>query len=85
MLICDGTYARYQKSSNNEHQKKLFSTTNGFIIDTLGPYIANENDRDVKNQLEKKGYTVLMSTLRDNHKELNDIESNESRFVTKLR
>ncbi|KAL1516493.1 hypothetical protein ABEB36_000402 [Hypothenemus hampei] len=58
MLICDGTYARHQKSTNNEYQRKSFSgqkkvplckpfticTTIGYIVDMLGPYTANEND-----------------------------------------
>jgi len=51
MLICDGTYARHQKSTNNEFQRKSFSgqkkvplckpfticATDGYIIDMLGP------------------------------------------------
>ena len=51
-LICDGTYARHQKSTNNEYQRKSYSgqkkvplckpftvsTTDGYVIHTLGPY-----------------------------------------------
>ncbi|KMQ85075.1 hypothetical protein RF55_16609 [Lasius niger] len=60
-LICDGTYIRHQKSSNNEYQRKSYSgqkkvplckpftvcTTDGFIIDMLGPYYANQNDAEI--------------------------------------
>ncbi|XP_036143574.1 uncharacterized protein LOC118645866 isoform X2 [Monomorium pharaonis] len=60
-LICDGTYARHQKSTNNEYQKKSFSgqkkvplckpfticTTDGYIVDMLGPYLANQNDAEI--------------------------------------
>lgn len=60
-LICDGTYARHQKSSNNEFQKKTYSgqkkvplckpfticTTDGYVIDMLGPYPANLNDAEI--------------------------------------
>lgn len=61
VLICDGTYARHQKSSNNEYQRKSYSgqkkvplckpfticTTNGYIVDMLGPYYANQNDATI--------------------------------------
>lgn len=60
-LICDGTYARHQKSTNNEYQRKSFSgqkkvplckpfticTTDGFVVDMLGPYLANQNDAQI--------------------------------------
>ena len=60
-LIGDGTYAKHQKSTNNEYQRKSFSgqervplckpftlcTTNGYIIDMLGPYLANQNDAEI--------------------------------------
>lgn len=61
ILICDGTYARHQKCTNNEYQRKSFSgqkkvplckpfttcTTDGYIVDMLGPYLANENDANI--------------------------------------
>jgi len=61
MLICDGTYARHQKSTNNEFQRKSFSgqkkvplckpfticATDGYVIDMLGPYPANLNDAEI--------------------------------------
>lgn len=66
-MICDGTYARHQKSTNNEYQRKSYSgpkkvplcipfticTTDGFIVDMLGPYLANQNDAEIlKNIIE---------------------------------
>lgn len=53
LLIYDGTYARHQKSINNEYQRKSFSgqkkvplckpfticTTDGYVVDMLGPNI----------------------------------------------
>jgi hypothetical protein len=65
VLICDGTYARHQKSSNNEYQRKSFSgqkkvslckpfticTTNGYIVDMLGPYHANLNDATIMKEI----------------------------------
>lgn len=61
ILICDGTYAYHQKSDNNEYQRKSFSgqkkkhlckpftvcATDGFVIDMLGPFHANENDASI--------------------------------------
>lgn len=128
-LICDGTYIRHQKSSNNEYQRKSYSgqkkvplckpftvcTTDGFIVDMLGPYYANQNDakimklvmedphglrtlmrkkdifildrgfRDVEAFLKKEKYEVLMPALKGKRNQLTAKESNESRFVTKLR
>ncbi|KMQ84861.1 hypothetical protein RF55_16997, partial [Lasius niger] len=128
-IICDGTYARHQKSTNNEYQRKSFSgqkkvplckpftlcTTDGYIVDMLGPYLANQNDaeilksviedpnslrkflkegdifvldrgfRDVKDILGKENFRVLMPALKGKRKQLSTEESNESRFVTKIR
>ncbi|XP_074099024.1 uncharacterized protein LOC141527435 [Cotesia typhae] len=61
IFICDGTYIRHQKSTNNEYQRKSYSgqkkvplckpfticTTNGFVIDMRGPYTANMNDAEI--------------------------------------
>ncbi|CAD6210174.1 GSCOCG00010879001-RA-CDS, partial [Cotesia congregata] len=61
ILICDGTYARHEKSSNNEYQRKSYSgqkkvplckpfticITDGYIADMLGPYYANQNDATI--------------------------------------
>lgn len=60
-LICDGTYLRHQKSTNNEYQRKSYSgqkknhlckpfticTTDGYVVDVLGPFNANENDAKI--------------------------------------
>lgn len=118
----------HQKSSNNEFQKKTYSgqkkvplckpfticTTDGYVIDMLGPYPANLNDaeilrtllqdpnglcklkendimildrgfRDVKAELELKKIRVLMPALKGKRKQLTTKESNESRYVTKIR
>lgn len=129
MIICDGTYIRHQKSTNNEYQRKSYSgqkkvplckpfticTTNGYVIDMLGPYTANINDaeimktvmddanglssllkkgdiivvdrgfRDVVAPLEELGLTVLIPAHKGNRPQLTSRESNDSRFVTKVR
>lgn len=129
MLICDGTYIRHQKSSNNDYQRKSFSgqkkvplckpfticTTNGYIVDMMGPFEANINDaqilgtilkdenglitllhgndifvldrgfRDVLEELNELGFEVLMPALKGKRNQLTTKESNESRFVTKIR
>ena len=60
-LIFDGTYIRHQKSSNNEYQRKSYSgqkkvplckpftmcTTNGYVVEVLGPFCANQNDAQI--------------------------------------
>lgn len=128
-LICDGTYARHQKSTNNEYQRKSYSgqkkvplckpfticTTDGYVVEMLGPYLANQNDaeilksviedpnglrkflkegdifvldrgfRDIKEKLEQENFNVLMPALKGKRKQLSTEESNESRFVTKIR
>ncbi|RYA67953.1 hypothetical protein DD595_25825, partial [Enterobacter cloacae complex sp. 4DZ3-17B2] len=128
-LICDGTYARHQKSSNNDYQRKSYSgqkkvplckpfticTTDGYVVDIAGPFLANQNDaqiletilenpeglsklvnegdvfvldrgfRDVKEKLEEKKCRVLMPALKGKRKQLTAEESNNSRFVTKIR
>lgn len=128
-IICDGTYLRHEKSSNNLYQRKSYSgqkktplckpftmcTTNGYIIDLAGPFDANLNDaeimkcimkdphglrsilkegdvfildrgfRDVKEDLENEGFKVLMPALKGQRNQLTTKESNESRFVTKVR
>lgn len=61
VLIADGSYLRHQKSSNNEYQRKSYSgqkkvplckpfticTSTGYIVDTLGPFLANLNDAEI--------------------------------------
>lgn len=128
-LVFDGTYLRHQKSKNNDYQRKSYSghkkyplvkpfticTTNGFVVDVPGPFLATENDasimkkvmedpngvrtimregdvcivdrgfRDVVPYLESLGYRVLMPALKGKRPNLTTSESNESRYVTKLR
>lgn len=61
ILIYDGTYLRHEKSSNNYYQRKSYSgqkkvplckpftvcTTDGFVIDTYGPYVGTMNDAEI--------------------------------------
>lgn len=61
VLICDGTYIRHEKSANNEYQRKSYSvhkkvplckpftvcTTDGFVVDVLGPFYATKNDAEI--------------------------------------
>jgi len=78
-LICDGTYARHQKSSNNEFQRKTYSgqkkvplckpfticTTDGYVIDMLGPYPANLNDAEILRSLLQDS-NALCKLLKQN-------------------
>ncbi|XP_026464766.1 uncharacterized protein LOC113367370 [Ctenocephalides felis] len=71
-LICDGTYIRHEKSTNNEYQRKSFSgqkrvplckpfticTTNGFIVDFLGPYLATQNDATIMKIILKNAHGI---------------------------
>lgn len=64
-IICDGTYIRHQKSQNNVYQKKSYSgqkkvplckpfticTTNGYIIDMVGPFNGTQNDASIMQHL----------------------------------
>ena len=68
ILIADGTYAYHQKSKNNLYQRKSYSvqknanlckpftvvTTDGYIIDFFGPYIATANDAKIFKSLLSK-------------------------------
>jgi len=70
-IICDGSYIRYQKSSNNEYQRKSYSrqkkvplckpfticTTNGFVIDVPGPFHVTQNDAQI--------LKIILSDLND--------------------
>lgn len=65
VIILDGTYFTHQKSTNNEYQRKSYSgqkkkplckpfticTTNGYIIETMGPFLANQNDAQILQQI----------------------------------
>ena len=129
LLIYDSKYTRHTKSTNNDYQRKSFSgqkkvslckpfpicTINGYVVDMLGPYLANQNDadimktiiedpnglckfsrmndvfvldrgfRDVVKNLEEKNFKVLIPALKGKRKQLSTGESNQSRFVTKIR
>ena len=76
-IICDGSYIRHQKSSNNEYQRKSYSgqkkvplckpfticTTNGFVIDVLGPFYATQNDAQIL-QISLSDLNGLRSILK---------------------
>ena len=65
MLICDGTYARHQKSSNIEYPRKSYSgqkkvplckpftncTTTGRVLDIAGPFYTNQNGVEILKNL----------------------------------
>ena len=80
-MICDGTYARHQKSINNEYQRKSFSgqkkvplsllpftyTTDGYVVDMLGPYLENHNDAEIlKNIIPKVGIYFRIASFLNN-------------------
>ncbi|XP_058791020.1 uncharacterized protein LOC131664147 [Phymastichus coffea] len=75
-LVCDGTYLRHEKSTNNEYQRKSYSgqkkaplckpfticTTNGCIVDMLCPYYANVNDAKILEDIfnDPEGLVTLL-------------------------
>ena len=79
ILILDGTYARHQKSSNNAFQIKSYSgqkkvplckpftiyTTDGYVVDMLGPYPANLNDAEILRLILKDPHS-LSQLLKEN-------------------
>ncbi|KAK9730887.1 Peptidase family M1 domain [Popillia japonica] len=48
-------------------------------------FVLDRGFRDVETDLEDKGFQVLIPALKGKHKQLTTAESNESRFVTKIR
>lgn len=64
-IICDASYIRHQKSANNTYQRKSYSgqkktslckpftitTTDGYIIDVPGPFLATKNDAQILDYL----------------------------------
>lgn len=75
-LIFDGTYLRHEKSKNNEYQRKSYSgqkkvplckpfticTTDGFVVDVPGPFLANENDASIMKKVmeDPDGLKLIM-------------------------
>lgn len=75
-LVFDGTYLRHQKSKNNEYQRKSFSghkkyplvkpfticTTDGFVVDVPGPFLATENDASIMKKVmeDPNGIRTIM-------------------------
>ena len=75
ILVCDGTYAYHEKSSNNLYQRKSYSvhkgknlckpftvcTTDGFIVDFFGAYTAHLNDAKIMmDVLKDEGFINLL-------------------------
>ena len=78
VLIFDGTYIRYQKSQNNEYQKKSYSgqmkthlckpfticTRNWFIVDFAEPFYGTQNNATIMKQvLEDSGLKSLLRRM----------------------
>ena len=75
-LVCDATYLYHQKSTNNDYQRRSYSgqkkkpltkpfticTTNGLIVDIMGPYFANQNDAQIMQQIieDPNGLVTLL-------------------------
>ena len=73
-IICDGMYARHQKSTNNEYQVTSFGEKESpslQILHYLYDWLTFVFDRG----LEKKKFKVLMPALKDKRKELRAEES----------
>ncbi|KAL6431970.1 hypothetical protein ACFW04_007420 [Cataglyphis niger] len=82
-LICDGTYVRHQKSSNNEFQRKTYSGQKKLWKEN-DILVLDRGFRDMKDKLELKKIRVLMHALKEKCKQLTTKKSNESRYVTKI-
>lgn len=75
-LICDGTYLRHEKSTNNEYQRKSYSgqkkaplckpftisTTDGLVVDVPGPFLGTLNDAAIMKMVleDPNGITKLL-------------------------
>ncbi|CAH2088785.1 unnamed protein product [Euphydryas editha] len=68
--------------------RHIIDDPNGLLSQLMKPgdiFILDRGFRDVKGYLESKQFTVLMPALKGKRKQLTTQESNDSRFVTKLR
>jgi len=95
VFIFDGTYVHLQNSSNNEYQRRLYlgqkkkplckpftvCTTNGRVVDVLGPLLANLNDAQIheeilkdpnglKNLMKVGDYCIVDRGFRDSEESL---------------
>ena len=80
ILVMDGTYLYVQKSGNNRLQRKLYNihknrplikpmmicTTDGFIVSTMGPYLADvhNNDASITNRLLRTNQEGICDWMR---------------------
>lgn len=55
------------------------------ILEKGDKFVLDRGFRDVRNYLQEQGFKVLMPALKGKRNQLTTIESNESRFVTKVR
>ncbi|XP_068993908.1 uncharacterized protein [Neodiprion pinetum] len=88
------TNNNYQRKSYSGQEKvplcKPFTicTMNGYIVEMEGPFYATQNDAEIVvylYQLEKRKYKVLMPALKGQRSQLTTEESDNSRWVTKVR
>jgi hypothetical protein len=105
VIICDGTYIYCEKSLNNYLQRLLYTdqkkrplikpfvicTSNGYIIDVLGPFPAKNNDATIldeilksndnlKNLLKPNDLVILDRGFRDIIKKL----EKDYKLITKM-
>ena len=106
-LVADGTYLYCQKSSNNKIQRQLHSvqkgralikpfvicTSDGYIVDTYGPYAAKDNDATIllhllssndslKNLVLTDDVFVLDRGFRDAVRELKQVYNLSTKLPT---
>ena len=79
VIVCDGTYCYCQKSSNNKVQRKTYScqkkrhlvkifvicTSDGYIVDILGPYAASDNDATILRDIIHKENSIKEMLLKE--------------------
>lgn len=80
ILICDGTYIYIQKSANFLFQRQSYSlhkfqnllkpflvvTTDGYIIDVMGPYAATKTDANIMSDIMNNGEHPIHCLLERN-------------------
>ncbi|XP_043264265.1 uncharacterized protein LOC122404392 [Colletes gigas] len=93
LLICDDGYIvdilgpYYATQNDVSIMKEIMTESNGLcnLMKKGDIFILDRGFRDVKNMLTEQGYGVLMPALKGKRPQLSTTESNDSRFVTKLR
>lgn len=74
-------------TQNDADIMKIIMENNDFraLVKKGDIFVVDRGFRDVKNLLEQEGFVVLMPALKGKRNQLTTEESNESRFVTKIR